>query len=1200
MNIETIFEKDLYRPINGVVKADQQDEAIVWQELDEYVITKELDKHFRTFFDSYVKSLGAKADPSNSGRMGVWISGFFGSGKSHFLKILSYVLGNREAHDQPSKAKRKAIEFFKEKVGDAMLLADFTRSAQAGADVVLFNIDSKADPRDGHERLIKVFWKVFYELQGFCGEAPHIAEMERFLKDKGKLDAFHEAFKKKAGGDWVKERDAWGLNGDEIIDSLAQATGMSVDAAKDWFDKAEKNINLSPETFSKKVKEYLDQRGPNSRVIFLVDEVGQFIGADTHLMLNLQTITEDLGRVCQGRAWVVVTSQEDIDSILGDIKSAKANDFSKIQGRFTTRLLLSSANTDEVIQTRLLKKVGKAEQELKKLFDVKGDILKNQLSFTTDSATLKNFRNSDEFSLNYPFAPFHFILLQKIFESIRKAGATGLHLSRGERSMLDAFQSAAKSIAKKPLGALVPLYEFYPAIESFLDTAVKRTISQAFEDPVLKNPFDGKLLQVLFLIRYIDLIKPNIDNITTLCIGEVDADRLKLKREIEASLQRLEKQTLINRNGDMFFFLTNEEREVGREIKGVDISSNEQTKVLSELLFADVLKDISKFKYKPYKRDYDLTRICDGHPFTSKLDAELTVEIITPLHDEYSLYHEGKCIMHTSEHQGRVLLKLGDNKDLDNELRIYVKTTKFIRQKSDTGISPTLKRILNDRADENRIRKGRLVDLLELALREAELYAMGQKPSVKATQATTLVDEGLEYLVKNLYTKFSYLQHLTDNPQAEVKAVLNADDLAKLPLDIPEANPNALREIRTWLDLMAAKSQVVVLNELVGHFSSKPFGWAEWEVVLLVAKLLKSGEISAIIDGASVPPSEATGPFLKTGSWKTVKIIKKKIPTKEEVEKAQKLGKDLFGAILPSGAEELKAKLQKDLSNWEKSLHSWQALAEIPSTNAPSGRVSGICPSVGVTGQYPGMKEIKFGIELLKPLLTIKDSFELIVQFNKQRDLLIILSEDMRDLTDFYTKQKPTWEKLRQALLDFKNNSEMLKNHPEAGSALKRLDEIVQAPAPYGMLKEVETLIKTVKSGNDELVAEKRKQAVKLIDEKIVRLDSHKNSAGYKQAIAPLQEVRTNILQEESIPFISHQLFELESIVENVIKVIDAAQSKTDKTDKTKTKPLKSLKAGEVTGNKVLETEDDINRYLESLRVELLKEIKAGNRVRIT
>ena len=96
-------------------------------------------------------------------------------------------------------------------------------------------------------------------------------------------------------------------------------------------------------------------------------------------MLNLQTIIENLGVVCGGRAWVVVTSQEDIDKVLGSLSNARSNDFSKIQGRFKTRLSLSSANTDEVIQTRLLEKKQGVVDKLKGIYSKNADILKNQL-----------------------------------------------------------------------------------------------------------------------------------------------------------------------------------------------------------------------------------------------------------------------------------------------------------------------------------------------------------------------------------------------------------------------------------------------------------------------------------------------------------------------------------------------------------------------------------------------------------------------------------------------------------------------------------------------------------------------------------------------------------------------------------------------------------------------------------------------------
>ena len=221
--------------------------------------------------------------------------------------------------------------------------------------------------------------------------------------------------------------------------------------------------------------------------------------------------------------------------------------------------------------------------ELEAVFGEKGDILKNQLTFKNCGMTFRHVQGRRRFRQELPVRPVPVPTVQKIFEAIRKAGATGLHLARGERSMLDAFQSAAqagrpRSGRRRP-GAAV---RFYPSIESFLDTAVKKTIDQAEDNPSLE-PFDIQLLQVLFLIRYVEEIKGNVDNLVTLCIDQIDADRLALRRRIEESLGRLEKETLISRNGDIYFFLTNEERDINREIKSVDLGSGEEAKLLGEI-----------------------------------------------------------------------------------------------------------------------------------------------------------------------------------------------------------------------------------------------------------------------------------------------------------------------------------------------------------------------------------------------------------------------------------------------------------------------------------------------------------------------------------------------------------------------------------------------------------------------------------------
>lgn len=1190
MHIKKIFTKDLFRPINGVVKADQKDESVVWQELDEYVVTRELDKHFVKFFDAYLGAMDNPNDPVLTARMGVWISGFFGSGKSHFLKILSYLLGNCQAHNADSNQSRKAVEFFEEKIADAMLQGDIKRAVASGTDVILFNIESKSDNKDGSDAILSVFLRVFNEKLGYSGDDPHIASMERYLQSKGVLEKFHQAFRDASGCEWIVERDAYSFNRDEIVKALSHALGMSEESAGKWFDEAEERFKINIEGFCKLVKDYLDSKGPKHRIVFLADEVGQFIGSETHLMLNLQTIVEDLGRICKGRAWVIVTSQEDIDAVLGEVRGSRANDFSKIQGRFFTRPSLSSSNTDEVIQARLLEKTGDARRALEDLWLQKGDILKNQISFT-HSATLKNFTDAKTFEENYPFAPYHFQLVQKIFESIRKAGATGMHLSRGERSMLDAFQSAAKSISDQEIGALVPLYEFYPAIESFLDTIVKKTIEQADDNAGLE-PFDTKLLRVLFLIRYMDILKPTVDNLVTLCIDKVDADRLTLKRQIEDSLQRLEKETLITSNGDLYFFLTNEERDVSREIKNVDIASSEQIKQLAELIFEEVYKGDNKFRYTVNKRDYGYNRICDGQFYGSNAGHDLTIEVITPLNDDYQAFNAAKCIMQSaSTNGGCVVIKLADNPELGRELRTLLQTDKYIRLKNDAAAPDNLKKILKDRAEQNRERKNRLIVLLETKLLESDYYVFGQTLQVKASSARNAVTEGINYLVENIFSKLGYLKVIKEEPLKEITAILKSNDIGQYSLKVEggDANELAVKEVKQFIDLSTTNNQKVLLHELVERFARRPYGWGEWEITLLVTRLFMAGDLNLMSDGAALTPKEAVDALTKQVKWKQVTILKRKAVGEEELKKARAIGKNIFHTIGPDSEDQLNQFLRGNITAWQDSLASFKPLAQ--------------------SGKYPGNTEITNGQKLLYKLLVIHDSFEFFDAFNKAKDDLLDLTDDMQELNGFYTTQKPTWEKL-QSCMDgiFKANRQELEKDTEAKKALQRMDDILKAARPYGMIKNVEGLISTVSAVNASCVEKERGLLLTRLEEKISvvaeNLEAYKATVDARnQALKPLQDIKKQVQNEQSIPNMHYQLNNADYAKDNAIEALEKTVEPTPPGGGGAIPPparkVTYITASAYAPKAFMETEADVNNYLAALRKELMAAIQSNNRVKV-
>ena len=203
---------------------------------------------------------------------------------------------------------KRAIEFFPEQNTDPMLAADIERAVGSNVDVILFNIDSKANKADGRDVILRAFLKVFNERLGYCGDHPHIAHMERHLEKRGKLDDFKALLKVDHGVVWEDERDAYQFHSEALADAFSKALGEDIKDADAWLARFERDFSLSIESFSKWVKEYLDAKGPEHQIIFLVDEIGQFIGKNTHLMLNMQTITENLGIKCNGRAWVVVTS----------------------------------------------------------------------------------------------------------------------------------------------------------------------------------------------------------------------------------------------------------------------------------------------------------------------------------------------------------------------------------------------------------------------------------------------------------------------------------------------------------------------------------------------------------------------------------------------------------------------------------------------------------------------------------------------------------------------------------------------------------------------------------------------------------------------------------------------------------------------------------------------------------------------------
>lgn len=492
MSLRNIFAKPIDRPIEGVIKAD--DNASLRQEVEEYVLTQEIQSRLDDFLSAYNEFRGAN---------GVWLSGFFGSGKSHLLKMLAMLLENREVDS------KRVLDDFLDKCDDnEFLRAEMKNAAAVPSQSILFNIDQKADiiSKSQVDALLAVFMKVFDEACGYYGKQGYIARFERDLDERGQLSDFHQAFESIAGKPWERGREEWLMEQGNVSKAFAKISGQDLESARGILTKYREDYRVSIEDFAEMVKRHIDRQGKDFRLNFFVDEVGQFIAGNVKLMLNLQTIAESLATKCKGRSWIIVTAQEDMDSVIGGMSKSDGDDFTKIQARFANRLKLTSTNVAEVIQRRLLQKTEASEPDLRSLYEQHTGNLRTLFGFTDGSTTYKTFLDDDHFVDCYPFIPYQFDLFQSVIQSLSIHNVfEGKHSSVGERSMLAVFQQVAKQIQDQSMGQLATFDLMFEGMR----TAIKSGAIQ----PILTlernadDDFGPRLLKTLFLVKYVQGFK---------------------------------------------------------------------------------------------------------------------------------------------------------------------------------------------------------------------------------------------------------------------------------------------------------------------------------------------------------------------------------------------------------------------------------------------------------------------------------------------------------------------------------------------------------------------------------------------------------------------------------------------------------------------------------------------------------------------
>ena len=824
MRYEDMYEKPIDRPIDAVVKASSVEHLA--NELDEYVVTPELAGHLNRFFDEY-------NDPDATGN-GAWIAGFFGSGKSHLLKIIAVLLEDQEV------AGKRAIDYILPKLEDDPALRGAMEVARTRhpSESILFNIDIIA-PNQGRTEaggLLAAFIKVFNRHCGyFDGDQQHIAKMEYDLDREGLLDAFKTEIEAATEKPWEDVRKAALLYGTKITAAFNEVCGNEPGTNGNVVSYYQQTYKPDIHAFALRVKEYIEAHGPGFRLNFFVDEAGQYIAKDSNLMTNLQSVAEELATVCDGASWVIVTSQENMEDTIGQMTDKSANDFSKIQARFKIKMQLTSKDAKEVIKQRLLAKHRDAVPALDEMYEKYRDDFPVLFDFADGSKRYVNYRDEDDFVDTYPFVPYQFDLFITAMRGLSDHNAfTGRHHSTGARSMLGVFQEVGVKLNHGDGSTegqdLATFDSMFEGLRNSLKSEVYGAISIA-EANLADMPMAIRVLKALLLVKYCKDFKATPGNLRVLLYGSFRQNTATLEQDIKNALAELEYQLYIRRNpnSNIYEYLTDDEKDIEKEIRNTEIQTSDVRDKIGEA-FKDIV-GASRVSYEngAFSHAFPYNLKVNGDSI-GRSSNDLTLDIVTDIPSDIDVPVSGPKTLTVALRESNAFL---------NDVAMFVKTNKYVNQASGSG--EVRNTIISDKRAMLNAQSRKLRTDLERLIGEARFYVSG----VDVTDAVSgsgrsAVECAMGELVRRSYTGLQQIvQNYTDRDV--YNSCLPAQSMIDLPL------PEYAQTVFSWIGLLGSSCSITVggdgATSLMAHFTKDEYGWPDVAVRNAVATLYAAGRI---------------------------------------------------------------------------------------------------------------------------------------------------------------------------------------------------------------------------------------------------------------------------------------------------------------------------------------------------------------------
>ena len=1168
MDMKGLYAKDIFRSIDGVIKAD--DASKVASEVDEYVMTSEIRSGMSRILDAW-NQVDA---PSN----GVWIAGFFGSGKSHLLKMLSYLLGE-QAGSQPVTREEVERAFEQKVAGDETVIADLKRSLHTPTRAVLFNIDAKDDKstRERGSAMIEVFYRVYFEARGLYSKDLGVGALERDLEDRGELARFREAYQEEAGHDWERGRRGGVFSEAPVSKALARL-GYQVDHP---FRSYREQLNLSAEAFAQDIASWLERQGPHQRIAFFVDEVGQFIGDDSQLMLNLQTITEQLATHCPGRAWVFVTSQEELSGITEQMNERRSTDFSKIQGRFAIKVSLSTEEVTDVIARRLLTKSDQGISELDVLWQRLGAGFSSMFRFPVGTKKYDNYLTRDSFVAKYPFVDYQFEMFTQAMRGLSDNDLfTGRHSSVGARSLLGVCQQIAQDLTDDELGTVASFDRFYDGIAAMLKSDVKDNIGRAAQDSRTSDPFTMSVLKVLLLVRYVDSFQAYPRNIAVLLRRSLDEDATDLEMRVERALRALLDQVYVQRQADgTYAYMTNEEKEVRREISQIIVEPRE----ITDLLRADIRRHIgisaTNFVYPGTNRRMGVSLFLDGR----REQAEpLVIAVFTPQSsvDEDTICHESIVRPDT------LSLLLDVSSEVLEDVRVFCQTEEYVKRQA--GAAAGLrKRIIVTHKEDNEQRRRVIGEAVKDALMRASLFVAGEE--VRTGTAKTPADVlelGLTQLAQKVFNRIEDAKPLANLKDGQIASFLREQEDATLDVDPGvDVAQRLAGECAQWVEqARVLNGQNVFVKNAIEYYGQAPFGWDKNAVLAIVATALRLELLEALENDRPLARTELEGALRDVNRHGRVLLQKKKHLDRAALKDFQRfVGQFVPGEYPQDGPSRVRA-VEVKAAEWASLLKGYKS------------------------DSYNFDDDVAEALDLLTPLTTTQHTEEEMLAPQIRggfHDLIEIVDDFLMPYREFVEGHE---QELRDALAEADGLS-IFELAEDGRRAIDDLRALAESPTLYVRTQEIAPLVRRIDAARSALVQAQRDKVLRRIDEAVAGI---RRSAEFKAAsesarlkVDAVTEQLCAAVNRVSKPGHAEVIGrQLDQRVDDLYAALIESSTPAERlhadeaTEPTPRPTIVRLADLLPKMNGLLSTPDQVNEYVERIREQMLAAVNDGKQLR--